>query len=120
ELPTAPLERLAPRAVMPPLSDDDRARYLHDLLALVVSRCELADRVRHTGDDEEEEAEKELDLDLVRAHIAETHAQWSQRWSRPDAPHRLLADDLGLSERAVDILLLVAAPQVWGELGDLY
>ncbi|MCW5803938.1 MAG: hypothetical protein KIT31_16305, partial [Deltaproteobacteria bacterium] len=63
-----------------------------------------------------------------RATEARTRAQAQEReaaerfsrWNRRGAPHVEVARELGLSPMATTLLLIAAAPQIWGELARAY
>ena len=48
------------------------------------------------------------------------HAARFSRWERPEAPHVEVARELSLTPIARTLLLLIAAPQVWGEIAASY
>jgi predicted kinase len=82
----------------PALPRDAHARYLDDLRAWVAALC------RPAGGDPAADAE-----------ATAAFARW-----RDGAPHVELADRLGLSPLAGTLLVLAAAPQIWGELARSY
>jgi hypothetical protein len=58
---------------------------------------------------------------LARARAAECEAtERFERWNQRGAPHIELAAELGLSSAATTILILAAAPQIWGELARAF
>lgn len=81
--------------------------YLLDLQAWVVDACRKATRA--------DRAATSL-LDALFAHrSAASFARWASI-----GPHARLRRELGLSDDAIDILLLAAAPRMWGALTHVY
>jgi len=119
----------AVRRMLPP---DKLEAYLADGRAWVVSLCRTALATAHDTGRLGGAAPAEIDSvlgdhgghatdELVRAHQLEEDAtQRFSRWNRRGAPHVEIARELRLSPMAMSLLLLAAAPQIWGELARAY
>ncbi len=86
------------------LGGDALDEYLADAFAWISALCRTA-QAGAASDVREQE-------DLAAARFA--------RWNRSGAPYIEVARELGLSTMATTILLLAAAPQIWGELARTY
>jgi len=86
------------------LGRDELDEYLDDVRAWVSSLCRRA----VAGAPAEARAEERA--------AAERLARWRHR----EVPHVEIARELGLSQLAATVLLVVAAPQIWGELARAY
>lgn len=114
------------------LEPDELKAYLADARAWVVSLCRTAFATAlDTGRlvrAEPPELDAVLGDQRGRAADARTRARKLEedatkrfsRWNRDGAPHVELAHELGLSPLAMSLLLLAAAPQIWGELAGAY
>jgi len=103
----------APRRAMRP---EELDAYLSDTRAWVSALCRttLARAAAGDGDDRAAEA-------LGRARAQEREAtERLERWRGLDVPHLEVARELRLSPIATAMLLLIAAPQIWGELARAY
>ncbi|HEX7839021.1 MAG TPA: ATP-binding protein, partial [Kofleriaceae bacterium] len=134
--PLAAVQGLRLRALGPPirraLAPEKLEAYLADARAWVVSLCRTA---LATGYDTGRLGGAEpMGLDAVlgdqhgratdalgRAQkLEESATERFSRWNRRGAPHIELARELRLSPLAISLLLLSAAPQIWGELARAY
>jgi hypothetical protein len=114
------------------LPPDKLEAYLADARAWVVSLCRTALATAHDTGRLGGASSAELDAilgdhgghaadELARAHkLEEDAAQRFSRWNRRGVPHVELARELRLSPMAMSLLLLAAAPQIWGELARVY
>jgi AAA+ superfamily predicted ATPase len=61
-------------------------------------------------------------VDAARERLAEHDGTLAgdPRWRAPGTPIGTLIDELGLSQRAADILIVIAAAALWGETARLY
>jgi ATPase family protein associated with various cellular activities (AAA) len=84
--------------------------YLTDTLAWVECLCATA-AAAAGGSEDAQAAAREVER-VATDRMA--------RWNRGNAPHAELARELGLSPTATTVLLLIAAPQIWGELARSY
>jgi len=119
----------AVRRMLPP---DKLEAYLADARAWVVSLCRTALATAHDTGRLGVAAPADLDAilgdhgghavdELACAHKLEEDAtKRFSRWNRRGAPHVELARELRLSPMAMSLLLLAAAPQIWGELARAY
>jgi len=93
-----------------PLGPGDLADFLDDARAWVTAVCHTALAIAEASTDE-----------VVRARALERDAfDGFARWHQTSAPHVELAVELGLSASASVLLVLSAAPRIWGELAVLY
>jgi hypothetical protein len=99
------LEPAAETALAPAALDE----YLSDTRAWIESLCATA-LVAASGPESTQAARE-------REHAA---TERMARWNRRSAPHIEIARELGLSPTATTVLLLVSAPQIWGELAQVY
>src|SRR6185295_7125678 len=107
---TPPLLSLAPLAPRAPMALADQRAALGDLFALVSAWCHTAGCVaRGAADGVAAARARERD---ASEHVA--------GWDRAAMPLTELADEFGLSSLARAILLVAAAPQLWGELARTY
>jgi ATPase family associated with various cellular activities (AAA) len=102
--------------VSPPLTGATLDAYLTDTRAWVESLCRTALAIAAGEPTDEAAAQR-----LAAARAAERYAaERFSRWNRRGAPHVELARELDLSPMATTILVLAAAPQIWGELARSY
>ncbi len=67
----------------------------------------------------EAEAASDSVIAAARAEEGEAMAQFTA-WAQRGAPHVEVSQELGLSGTATAVLLVAAAPQIWGELARTY
>ena len=104
------MEAFGPQPVPEPLTVVDIVEYQRDAQRWIESLCNAALASRR------DDAER-----MARARSQERgHAARFSRWERPEAPHVELARELGLSPIARTLLLLIAAPQIWGAVAASY
>jgi len=96
----------SPQGLDPAALDD----YLGDTRAWIESLCATAQALA---------AGTEEALSTARAHEHEATLAMA-RWNRRGTPHVEIARELGLSPLATTALILIAAPQIWGELARGY
>jgi AAA+ superfamily predicted ATPase len=107
------LRAFGPKPTSEALSSTSLAAYQADVFAWIVSLCRtaLAGVTTPTrGGDR---------LDTTRAAERDSAVRLA-RWGRPGAPHVELTRAFGLSPMALSVLMLAAAPQIWGELARTY
>jgi hypothetical protein len=133
---TGTLRSLSPRRSISPLAPEDLDRYLADAFELVAALCGRAiarswDTGRLGGGGEfpySDEVAAILDgtggraPQRVASSEAREKAAWAgfRRWNREGAPHVELAVEIGLSALGSAMLLVIAAPTLWGELARAY
>lgn len=88
-------------------------QYLVDLQGWISDTCRAA--IRYGGATDQETAEALLDALFPPAGAGAAFARWDAI-----GPHAGIARDNGLSPDAVAILLLAAAPRMWGGLLHVY
>jgi len=93
-----------------PLTGHELVQYQLDARRWIESTCALALASRHGNAERIAEARRQ-----ERGYAARF-----SRWERPEAPHAEVARELGLTPMARTLLLLIAAPQVWGEIAAAY
>jgi broad-specificity NMP kinase len=109
-----PLLGFGPPPACARLADDELEAYLDDLRAWVDALCAAAHARRRLGTADVGDAivrSRELEDSATRRLIA---------WSRRGVPHVELAQELALSPLATSLLIVIAAPQIWGELAGAY
>lgn len=84
--------------------------YVDDCFELVRSWCEVA--LAHVEDDETAARAADADRDAA----CKAYARWHAR----PTPLAAIAHDYGLSQPACSLLLIAAAPFLWGELAPMY
>jgi hypothetical protein len=135
------LRALQPRSRRPPLAPSEARALLEHELDVVAARClravALAWDTRQLGLAGEGDHPYELEVSALcgfesghaadRLAQARTHADAVEETARRDPDHRsprsplgALAAELRLPPRALDVLLIVAAPSLRGELARLY
>jgi hypothetical protein len=114
------------------LPPDKLEAYLADACTWVVSLCRTALATAHDSGRLgcAEPAELDTVLDDHGGHapsalagareLEDAAALRFSRWDHRGAPHIELARELRLSPLAISLLLLAAAPQIWGELAHAY
>jgi ATPase family associated with various cellular activities (AAA) len=96
----------SPRTLDPEALDD----YLTDTREWIERLCSTAQVLAGRGDEV---------LPAAREREQAATEQMA-RWNRRGTPHLEIARELGLSATATTVLLLIAAPQIWGELAHSY
>ncbi|HEY1811468.1 MAG TPA: AAA family ATPase [Kofleriaceae bacterium] len=90
---------------------DALAAYLDDTRGWIEAMCTTTCLVARSSDDDA--------LRAARARATAAGDAFAQ-WDGAGAPHVALAGELGLGTLATQILVIVAAPQIWGELARTY
>jgi hypothetical protein len=104
------MEQLTPPPTHDPLTAVERIEYQRDARRWIESLCTAAIAGRRDDPQRIADARRQ-----ERGHAARF-----SRWERPEAPHAMVARELGLAPLARTVLLLIAAPQVWGEVAASY
>ena len=127
---------LGPLRQSPGLGVDELTAYLDDLRTWIGALCRTAlavawDTGRIPRDPGGATLATEIDASagarglagdaVTNAREMETAAaQRLRAWARRGVPHVEIAHELQLSSRATSLLLVIAAPQIWGELARAY